>query len=267
MILSKTSGMAEPPLILCGQPLENTKEHTIKGFHISTTKGSWDSRPHIANKLLAAKNVSNYLLALRKKTITVTPVQNILLYQIYIEPHLTYCSEVTFDCHKSSMKSMTQLQHDVLCTCYGLSIRSVKEIMMTDMAILPILERLLLLAVKYHNYCLNNPSHLANAALLDSIQLSNTARHSWYGSFLKALTSYGIPAPTGTAPIDIADAKTRMTSSVLTTIKLHVAEILRLSIHPDADITWIRKPYTNLEYPLAAMIASLRSSTHFLNVE
>jgi hypothetical protein len=58
-----------------------------------------------------------------------------------------------------------------------------------------------------------------------------------------------------------------MTSSVLTTIKLCVAEMSRLSIHPDADITWIRKPYTKLEYPLAAAIASLRSSTHFLNVE
>jgi hypothetical protein len=91
------------------------------------------------------------------------------------------------------MKSMTQLQHDFLRTCYGLHIRSVKEIMMTDTAILPTPERLLLLAVKYHNYCLNNPSHLANAALLDSIQLANTAHHSWYGSFLKAITGYGIP--------------------------------------------------------------------------
>jgi hypothetical protein len=195
MILGKTSGTAEPPLMLCGQPLENTKEHTVNGFRISATKGSWDSRPHIANKLLAAKKVSNCLLALRKKTITATPAQNILLYQTCVEPHLT------------------------------------------------------------------------NAALLDCIQLANTAHHSWYGSFLKALTGYGIPPPTGTAPIDIADAKKRMTSSVLTTIKLRVAEMSWLSIHPDADITWIRKPYTNLEYPLAAAIASLRSSTHFLNVE
>ncbi|KAI5799694.1 hypothetical protein FPQ18DRAFT_302058 [Pyronema domesticum] len=41
----------------------------------------------------------------------------------------------------------------------------------------------------------------------------------------------------------------------------------RQSIHHDVDITWIQKPYTKLEYPLAAAIASLRSSTHFLNVE
>lgn len=196
MIFGKTSGMAEPPpLTLCRQPLETTKEHTVNGFRISATKGSWDSRPHIANKLSAAKKVSNCVLALRKIMITMTPAQNILLYQTCVEPHLTFCSEVTLDCHKSSIKSMIQLEHDFLRTCYAMHIRSVKEFMMTDMAILPIPEKLLLLTVKYHNYCLNNPSYLANAALLDSIQLANTARHSWYGSFLKALTGYGIPPP------------------------------------------------------------------------
>jgi hypothetical protein len=61
--------------------------------------------------------------------------------------------------------------------------------------------------------------------------------------------------------------KKRMEFSVLGDVKLRVSEISRLSIHHDTPVTWKRKPYTNLEYPLAAAVASLRSSTHFLNVE
>jgi hypothetical protein len=162
---------------------------------------------------------------------------------------------------------MTQLQIDFLRTCYGLHIRSVKEIMLTDTAILPIPERLLLLAIKYHNYGLDKPSHLENAALRDFMQLANTARHSWYGSFLKALIPYNIPPPTGTTPIDLAEVKKRMINSILTNTKLRVSEMSRLSLHHDIPVTWTRKPYVNLEYPLAAAVASLRSSTYFLNIE
>jgi hypothetical protein len=73
---------------------------------------------------------------------------------------------------------MTQLQNDYLRNCFGLHIQSVKEIMLTDMAILPIPEWLLYLAIKYYNYAVNNPTHLAHSALLDSIHLSKMARHS-----------------------------------------------------------------------------------------
>ncbi|KAI5788764.1 hypothetical protein FPQ18DRAFT_307450 [Pyronema domesticum] len=136
--------------------------------------------------------------------------------------------------------------------------------MLTDTAILPIPERLLFLAIKYYNYCVQNTSHLAHFALRDSIQLSTTARHSWHGSFTKSLAAYGIPLPTSTTnPIDLLDARKWMESSVLGDVKLRVSEMSRLSIHHDTPFTWKRKPYTNLEYRLAAAIASLRSSMHF----
>lgn len=267
MLLGKTSGTPDPPLKPCGQLLETTTEHTVNGFRVSATKGPWDSRTHVNGKLLTSKRISNCIMALRKKTVTATPAQSILLWQMCIEPHLTYCSEITFDCHKFSLKSMTQLQVDFLRTCYGLHIRSVKEVMLTDTAILPILERLLLLAIKYYNYGLNNTSHLANAALQDSIKLSGTARHSWYGSFTKALIVYDIPPPTYNTPIDLADARKRMTAHVLAKIQLSVSEKFHLSVHHDSPVTWQRKQYVNLESPLAAAIASLRFSIHFLNIE
>lgn len=102
----------------------------------------------------------------------------------------------------------------------------------------------LFLAIKYYKYAIENPTHLASAALLDSINLSATARHTWYGSFSKSLMMYGIPLPVGTEAIQssLVDAKKRMEHTLLGDIKLRISEMSRLSMHHTIPATWKRKP-------------------------
>lgn len=105
LILGRAKGI-QLSLKLCGHPVEQTEVNTFNGFRVSTTTGAWDSRPHISTKLVTSRKDSNCILALRRKILTATPIQNIHLWRTFIEPHLTYSSEVIFDCHKSALKSM-----------------------------------------------------------------------------------------------------------------------------------------------------------------
>lgn len=144
---------------------------------------------------------------------------------------------------------------------------AVKEVMFTDMAILPITERLLYRTAKFYNYAISNPTHYAHLALTDSISLSKKSKHSWYGSFAGSMTRYGVDIPPELGPLDLQALKSKLEASVLSRIQIKPSTMSRLDIHQLAPITWSRKTYTMLEFSSAAAIASLRSSTHFFNIE
>jgi hypothetical protein len=180
MILGRTKATDTMHLTLCGEPVEQTNLRSFNGFRVSTTKGAWDSQIQLTAKLATAKKTSNCIMALRRHNIAATPLQMIQLWQTCVEPHLTYSSEINFDCHKSAMKAISQLETDFFRCCLGLHQRSVEEVMITDLALLPIRERLFYLTIKFYNYAIENTSHLAYAELKDSVALSSKAKHSWY---------------------------------------------------------------------------------------
>lgn len=267
MTLGKSTPSDLAPLTLCGQPVQLTTNHPFNGFTVSWTKGDWDSRPHLLSKIQKARRTANCILALRKRNLSATPQQMILLWQTCVEPHLTYCSEVTFDAHKFVHKAMAQLQTDYFRCCLGLHMRSVKEVVYTDIAILPIKERLLYLSTKFYNYAIGNPTHYAHLALKDSIALAPKTKHSWYCSFSSNMNQYGIIIPADLMPFDLKALTSRLETTVLNGVLAHTATMSRMEIHQLTPMTWRRKLYTTLEISLAAAIASLRSSTHFLNIE
>jgi hypothetical protein len=67
-------------------------------------------------------------------------------------------------------------------------------------------------------------------------------------------------------PIDLPSVKRRLELYVLEKIQQHTATMSRLSVHHGILMSWRRKDYISLEFSLASAIASLRSSTHFMNV-
>lgn len=152
--------------------------------------------------------------------------QLILRWQTCVEPHLTYCSEVTFDSYKSTIKAIAQIQTDYFRSCLGLHMRSVNDVMFTDIAILPIKERLLYLSAKFYNYVIANPTHCVHFALRDSITLAQSAKHGWYGSCSSAMEQYGLTVPPDLTPLNLKDMKTRLEASVLADIQQHAATCL-----------------------------------------
>lgn len=98
------------------------------------------------------------------------------------------------------------------------------------------------------------------------MELSQTTKHSWYGSFLAAIAHYGLTTPPPLTPFNLADVKKRMEETVLADIQLHACIMSRLTIYNTTPLTWSRTPYMTLGFSLAAVIASLCSSTQFLNV-
>ncbi|KAI5787909.1 hypothetical protein FPQ18DRAFT_307908 [Pyronema domesticum] len=268
MILGKTAADDAIKLMLRVEPMEQAKTHPFNGFKVSSTKGAWDSRPQLAAKLLTAKKSSSCIMALRRHNLTATPQQLLQLWLTCIEPHLTYSSEITFDANKTTIKALSQLQIDYFLCCLGLHQRSVKEVMLTDFAILPIKERLLYLALKLYNYAIENTSHLAHAALQDSISLHQaSAKHSWYSSLISHCSTDGIIIPPDNSPVDLKDVRRHLELHTLQHIQQRTETMSRLAVHLGVPLPWKRKAYTYFEFSLANAIASLRSSTHFINVE
>jgi hypothetical protein len=64
LVLGQATGAVNVALKLCGELVESITAHTVNGFPVCATEGSWDCRPHILGKLAAAKKISNCIIAL-----------------------------------------------------------------------------------------------------------------------------------------------------------------------------------------------------------
>lgn len=268
MLLGQPS--TEAPLYLCDEVLEYTNEHSVNGF-IVHSGGQWDSKAHLLNRIASARSVAHSLMALRTKMHMATSVQWLRLYKALVEPNLIFASEASFDCTADLHNQMAAIQMQFGRFILGLHSRSMKGLVLADLGILPIRLRRLQLTARHYWYTRAHPSHLAYAAVEDSKKLalstSNRAAkfRGWYFQFTKALAQFGfgndLNIETQTFPFDL------MSRLISHTDTESIVSTSRLSIFSGTSIHTVQQPYLLLPRALGLYVASLRSSTHFLNIE
>ncbi|KAI5897156.1 uncharacterized protein SCHCODRAFT_01124747 [Schizophyllum commune H4-8] len=103
------------------------------------------------------------------------------IYLARVDPHLTAGCEVVLDMDPDALKLLVNSQTSFIRRLFGVGSQSILAPLHTETGILPIAFRRLLLALGYLRYLLSlPPTHLAGAAMRDSMALASASRPGWF---------------------------------------------------------------------------------------
>jgi len=121
------------------------------------------------------------------------------LYTALVDCHLTAGCDVVIDTDVTGMHVLEQVQHDVLRRVLGFSSRSPLAPLFSELGLIPLRFRRLLLALRYLQYLVTRPKNqLAYEALLSSADLRSKGIPSWLGDLdwvLQTLSPRNIRLP------------------------------------------------------------------------
>ncbi|KAJ7098806.1 hypothetical protein B0H15DRAFT_920477 [Mycena belliarum] len=149
---------------------------------------------HYAKKASKARAVANTTFAAKTMIGCLPPYEGVRMYMSRIDPHLTFGCEVCLDVVGAHLKELTDVQHEYIRRLLGIHSHSVLAVLFTETGVIPLSYRRPILALGYLIYLITLPSnHLANAAYLDSLLLSDAQCSSWISDVRFVFQSLPVP--------------------------------------------------------------------------
>ncbi|KAJ7144692.1 hypothetical protein C8R46DRAFT_823739, partial [Mycena filopes] len=172
---------------------------------------------HYSKKASKARAVANMTFAAKAMIGCLPPYDGIRLYMARIDPHLTFGCEVCLDVTSSHLEQLVDVQHEFIRRLLGLHRRSILAVLFTETGISPLLYRRPMVALRYLSYLTTlPPNHLASAAYLDSMLLSQAGHACWISDLRLVLQSLPVPILSslrGLTVDTIADLRTELNAA------------------------------------------------------
>ncbi|KAF5334783.1 hypothetical protein D9611_012913 [Ephemerocybe angulata] len=183
------------PFYFGDETVEVKTQQTYVGICIRTDKRDIFC-DHYTSKSAKATTVGNMVLGLHKMLGSLDPWDARKLYMGLVDPHLTHGCEVIIDTAPSA-KSLAQLEsvfNRLIRRFLGLHARAFVAVLSSEMGIIPLRYRRLLIALGFLLYLLRLPDHrYAKLALRDSIDLLASGKSGWFSDLLHSLQTLPIP--------------------------------------------------------------------------
>ncbi|KAJ3858921.1 hypothetical protein EV359DRAFT_13776, partial [Lentinula novae-zelandiae] len=117
------------------------------------------------------------------------PREGIILYMARVDPHLIFGCEIVLDIDLSLLGDLEQAQCQYLRRLLGISKRSMRAILFTELGIEPIRYRRLGLALGYLQSLLIQPDHrVVRDAFTHSLHLARSGHATWVNDLRSTLS-------------------------------------------------------------------------------
>jgi hypothetical protein len=145
------------------------QEHTYVGVSMQSTSRNI-FLPHYEKKATVACQCGHAILAVESLLSTLPPKEGWILYMAQVDPHLVSGCEVALDSDLVALKELCDVQHKFLHRLLGVNASSPLAPLFTELGILPLRFRRVILALRFLKYLMSLPdTHLAHVALSDSM--------------------------------------------------------------------------------------------------
>lgn len=156
-----------------------TEKVTYVGVTFQTTHKNIFAE-HYTTKASKARGIGHAILGVESMVGCLPPWEGRKLYMGRVDPHLVSGCEVCLDVDPARLSLLVDVQHSFLRRLLQLNSRCMVAPLYTETSIAPLQHRRILLALHYLSYLISLPtSHLAHAALADSIMLNGAGCTSW----------------------------------------------------------------------------------------
>ncbi|KAK0421722.1 hypothetical protein EV421DRAFT_1724487 [Armillaria borealis] len=178
-----------PRLYLGSIQVKYRESHTYVGITLRSSHGDIFA-DHYDNMAKAARKTANGVLSTRSLTGGVLPpAEGRTLYTALVDPYLISGADVILDVHDQHLQQLSTVQVDFLRELIGLNDHSMLAPLFTELAILPLMYRRVLLTLSYLKKLTALPSSsFAHIALVASARLAENGQASWVAD----LTIHGV---------------------------------------------------------------------------
>jgi hypothetical protein len=160
-------------------PIELVQEYKYVGLLFSSVHCNIFAE-HYSVKASKACNVANATFLVESVMGVLPPAEGKQLWNARIDSQLIFAAEVILDVNATLLKKHEDIQHTFIRRLLGLNSRSMPAFLFTETGITPIAYWQASLALGYLSYLINlPPSHYANAAYQESVELAQEGHPSW----------------------------------------------------------------------------------------
>ncbi|KAJ7714024.1 hypothetical protein DFH07DRAFT_934684 [Mycena maculata] len=201
----------------------------------STAKNIFAS--HYTAKASAVSRAGHSVLGIEAYIGDLPPKEGRLLYMACIDPHLVSGADIIIDVDDKSLAHLEKVQHAFLCHLLGLGAYSMCAPLFTELGLVPLCYRRLILALRYLGYLINlAATHYAKAALEDSYQLYLKGCQGDWMDLVYALQNLWFPVTLPALPELTPEKYTALTKEVHIVAMRHLdAEMLHDRLEPLED--------------------------------
>ncbi|KAJ7176475.1 hypothetical protein C8R46DRAFT_834544, partial [Mycena filopes] len=153
---------------------------------------------HYTNKATVARRTGFTVLGVESYIGSLPPKEGRLLYMACIDPHLVSGADVIVDSDLNAVEILEKVQTAFLRRLLGLGVYSMRAPLFTELGLIPLLHRRLMLALRYVAYLVHpGTSKYARAALEDSYNLFVSGRQGYWMdlSFAMGRLRYPVTLP------------------------------------------------------------------------
>ncbi|KAK6974103.1 hypothetical protein R3P38DRAFT_2584596 [Favolaschia claudopus] len=151
-------------------------------------------RSHYIAKAAKARKAGFAVFGVEAYVGVLPPKEGRMLYMSCVDPHLVSGADVVIDVDKSALDHLEKVQHAFLRRLLGLGPYSLRAPLFTELGLVPIRYRRLILALRYLGYLVGlTAGHYARAALEDSYQLFLNAGQGYWTDLVYALQQLEFP--------------------------------------------------------------------------
>ncbi|KAJ7348230.1 hypothetical protein DFH08DRAFT_698144 [Mycena albidolilacea] len=160
-----------PVLTLNGSMVRYTDRFAYVGITFqSTARNIFTS--HYAAKASTARGTRYSVLGIESYIGDLPPKEGRLLYMACIDPHLVSAADIIVDVDNTALALLEKVQRSFLRQLLGLGQHSMRAPLFTELGLVPLQYRRLILAIRYLKYLISlKPNHYAKVALEDSYDL------------------------------------------------------------------------------------------------
>lgn len=182
---------ATPSLTLGGDAVRATSSFTYVGVTFRSTHRNIFV-DHYQAKADKARKCIYGILSVESLVHTLPPKMGRLLYTARVDPHLISGCEVIIDVDVPRLTSLYHLQYLFLRRLLHVQSRSMVVPLFTELGLMPLRYRRLILALRYLGYVIERPeSDYVHVALRDSYELFTAGQSGWFSDLFLALN--GLP--------------------------------------------------------------------------
>ncbi|KAJ3550428.1 hypothetical protein NMY22_g490 [Coprinellus aureogranulatus] len=197
-------------------------EQTYVGLTTSSTERNIFA-PHYSKKASKARTVGNTILGLDDMVGSLSAWDARKLYMALVDPHLIHGCEVMPDINGALLQSLKGVQNAFSRRALGLHSRSSLNALWTELGLMPIEYRRVILVLGYYRYLLSlEPNHFARLALTDSLDLLLSGKACWVGDLMHAMNNLPTPIALPDPPSLTRDAIDGVIQNITTRMEVHL---------------------------------------------
>ncbi|GAW05831.1 hypothetical protein LENED_007714 [Lentinula edodes] len=203
-----------PVFLIDSKPIELVDSYKYVGLQfISTHRYILQTVYNI--KASKARNITRAMFALELAIGCLPPREGIILYMARVDPHLIFGCEIVLDIDLSLLGDLEQAQCQYLRRLLGISKRSMRAILFTELGIEPIRYRRLGLALGYLQSLLIQPDHrVVRDAFTHLLHLARSGHATWVNDLRSTLSKLPIPVHCTVDELTDADNLARLRKDI-----------------------------------------------------